>query len=81
MERIVDVFGTNKIVKKTKSKIRLTLHSKMFGKIVVLDCKKYMIPVEEEYGTYIDCFLVDGTIKNYDCTYWEIIKEEIIEEF
>lgn len=53
MERIVDAFGTNKIVKKTKSKIRLTLHSKMFGNTVVLDCKKYMIPMEEEVASQL----------------------------
>lgn len=70
-----------KIVKLQSNKLlRISLLNKVSGKVVNLDVKKYMIPVHEGYGGYIDCFLLDGTIKNYDCTYWSIIDERMIYE-
>lgn len=70
---------SKKIVKLQNNKLlRITLLNKVFGTVVKLDVKKYMIPVHEEYGTYIDCFLPDGTIKNYDCAYWVIVDEKIV---
>lgn len=72
-------FEPKKIVKLQNNRLlRISLLSKVFGNVVTLDVKKYMISVCE-YGTYIDCFLSDGTIKNYDYTYWSIIDERIVD--